>query len=1383
MENQGSFSQSTPGLSSQEATEGCASLVSIRKLKVTFFGSEWGSTKGGFSTINRELAIQLAKNDNVEVSMYLPWYSEEDKRAAAEFKVFLLRGKKKPVFEHIDCLAMIPKHHFMDVVIGHGIHLGQQFLVIKDLHPDCKWIQVVHTDPEELSMFKNYAGATVKGAKKHQAEVQLCKLADLVVAVGPKLTEAYACYLRSCGKDEDVINFTPGIFSEFATINQASKGGETFRVLVFGHGDSEDFCLKGCDIAARAVAELRDEERSFKLVFFGAPKGEELKVKERFLKEGISPSELIVRSAKEREQLAEEFCQADLVIMPSRTEGFGLAALEALSAGLPVLVSGNSGIGKALKKVAYGSNFVVDLEFNNEDSKKWADAIKAVCRKERGVRLKEASLLRQNYAETYQWEAQCSTLVEKMLEMIEEIKRKGPSHPSVTTTERRQQQNAGILERVDHGTLDQGASSLTSNRLSSAMDSQSRVKESHGKRPLHPLEPATLERQGQNRDIPERVDYETFDRGYSSLRSYQLESFGGAQAMIQHRETSTAPDQAVVAVNLGEQGPSSISEAVVHPDLTTKNQHIVGDGVSSDRENEIQRKRPSHPIVTTTVKLRQRRNASIRKKTSTATDQTVVAVNLGEQGPSSISEAVVHPDLTTKNQHIVGDGVSSDRENEIQRKRPSHPIVTTTVKLRQRRNASIRKKTSTAPDQAVVAVNLGEQGPSSISEAVVHPDLTTKNQHIVGDGVSSDRENETSTAPDQAVVAVNLGEQGPSSISEAVVHPDLTTKNQHIVGDGVSSGRENEIQRKRPSHPIVTTTVKLRQRRNASIRKRIVILGIFFLAWLLHGNAVSTTDKRPYQALDEYRKAIEYHKKQLKIAIESSDRSGEGRAYGNLGISYQLLGDYGKSIGYHKKHLKIAIEIGDLSGEGTAYANLAVAYQSLGDDQNSIECLEKHLISLKIGKRSGEGKAIGNLSNSYQLLGDYRKAVKYHEKHLKIAIEIGDRGGEGAAYESLGIAYKSLGAYRKAIQYHKKHLKLAIAIGDRRGEGRAYGNLGISYQLLGDYRESIGYHQKHLKIAIEIGDLSGEGRAYGNLGVAYHSLDDYRKSMECHERRLSIALEIGDRRGEGNAYGNLGNSYQSLGNYSKSIEYLEKHLKIAIEIGDRSGEGNAYGNLGNSYQSLGNYRKSIEYHEKHLKIANEIGDQSGEGRAYGNLGISYQSLGNYQKSMEYFVKHLKIALKAGDRGGEGKAYGNLGVAYQSLGDYRKSVGYLEKHLKIAIEVGNRGGEGKAYGNLGVAYQSLGDYRKSVVYLEKHLTIAIEVGDRSGEGKAYGNLGVAYQSLGDYRKSVGYLEKHLKIAMEVGDRGGEGVGPGSIGVAYHISHLVTIENPLSTLRNI
>ena len=381
---------------------------------MTLLSSEWGSTKGGLSTINRELAVQLAKNDNVEVSMYLPLCSEEDERAAAEFRVHLLKAKKKPGYDPIDWLASVPKDHHIDIVIGHGICLGRQVLTIKEFRPGCKWIQVVHTDPEELAMFKDYADPTVKGAKKHQAEVKLCELADQVVAVGPKLTEAFACYLRSCGKDQNVINLTPGIFSEFTNINQAAEERETFRVLVFGRGDNEDFLVKGYDIAARAVAMLKDEERSFKLVFVGAPDGEEDKVKERFLKEGILPSQLVVRSAKERDELAKQFYEADLAMMPSKTEGFGLVALEALSAGLPVLVSGNSGVGKALKKVPYGSYFVV----NSEEPKKWAKAIRTICSKEREVRLKEAILLRQSYAETYQWEGQCNTLVEKMLEMI-----------------------------------------------------------------------------------------------------------------------------------------------------------------------------------------------------------------------------------------------------------------------------------------------------------------------------------------------------------------------------------------------------------------------------------------------------------------------------------------------------------------------------------------------------------------------------------------------------------------------------------------------------------------------------------------------------------------------------------------------------------------------------------------------------------------------------------------------------------------------------------------------------------------------------------------------------------------------------------------------------
>ena len=395
---------------SQEDHESNSESTSSRKLRVTLLSSEWRSTKGGLSTINRELAIQLAKHPSVEVSVYLPRCSEGDKQVARDHNVRLIKAREMLGLEPNFWLSCLPEDHAVDCVIGHGAVLGQQVQFIKRTHPYCKWIQVVHTAPEELGMYKEYEERISKGEKKHQVEVELCKLADQVVAVGPKLAEAFSGYLRPCGKDQDVLNLTPGIFSEFADVKQASQELGSFSVLVFGRGDSEDFQLKGYDIAAQAITELKDT--TYRLVFVGATSGEEEKVADVLLKQGIDRSQLRVRRFNEsREKLADLFCEVDLAIMPSRTEGFGLAALEALSAGLPVLVSGNSGFGEALKKVPFASSCVVQ----SEDPKDWANAIKAVRGKDRKLRLKEAKIVQGEYAEMYSWQDHCNRLVERML--------------------------------------------------------------------------------------------------------------------------------------------------------------------------------------------------------------------------------------------------------------------------------------------------------------------------------------------------------------------------------------------------------------------------------------------------------------------------------------------------------------------------------------------------------------------------------------------------------------------------------------------------------------------------------------------------------------------------------------------------------------------------------------------------------------------------------------------------------------------------------------------------------------------------------------------------------------------------------------------------------
>ena len=393
----------------EECHENSGTDPSHRKLRVTFLASEWGSSKGGLSTVNRELAINVAKDPNVDVTIFVSRCNDEDIKAALTHKIDLVRAERLLGLDELEWLNFPPNDLQIDVVVGHGVKLGHQAQVIRKSH-NCKWVQVVHTAPEELGMYKTYSNPVSVNEKKHETEVELCKMADFVVTIGPKLSEAFCAYLRGCKRDQMLFEFTPGILAEFSKVEQVVDERKKFRVLVFGRGDDEDFELKGFDIAAKAVASLDDTH----LIFVGAPDGRQDEVKNRLLECGISAQCLTVRSfIQSREKLQSLLCEVDLAVMPSRTEAFGLTGLEALSAGLPILVSGNSGFGEALSKVAFGSLFVID----SDDPAVWAKAIKDVSGKQRRKRLHESELLRMSYQKEYSWEKQSKSLISKMVSM------------------------------------------------------------------------------------------------------------------------------------------------------------------------------------------------------------------------------------------------------------------------------------------------------------------------------------------------------------------------------------------------------------------------------------------------------------------------------------------------------------------------------------------------------------------------------------------------------------------------------------------------------------------------------------------------------------------------------------------------------------------------------------------------------------------------------------------------------------------------------------------------------------------------------------------------------------------------------------------------------
>ena len=390
-------------------------------LHVTLLGGEWGSSAGGLSTINRELAIHLSQQSGVNVSLLCPEKacSTEEIREADGYGITIVEAKERPAYDRLDWLSIPPQGHFMDIVVGHGAKLGRQVQFIRGSaqFPNCKWVQVVHTAPEHLSRYKCYSDPISKGETKHESEVELCKLADLVVPVGPRLKEAYSSYLQRCKTDQDILSITPGLFQrEFGDLvakQDPNEDGE-FKVLLFGRGDDEDFELKGYNIAAQAFTDQRLKDKPYHLVFVGAPEGKQEKVREKLLQRGIAKSQLTVRKfIQSREKLKDLLCEADLAILPSKSEGFGLVALEALSAGLPILVGCRSGFAKALESVLHGHSCVV----NSDDPAEWAKATEAVRVRHR-MRLQEIKSLRAYYGEMHSWEEQCEALVKRMWEMV-----------------------------------------------------------------------------------------------------------------------------------------------------------------------------------------------------------------------------------------------------------------------------------------------------------------------------------------------------------------------------------------------------------------------------------------------------------------------------------------------------------------------------------------------------------------------------------------------------------------------------------------------------------------------------------------------------------------------------------------------------------------------------------------------------------------------------------------------------------------------------------------------------------------------------------------------------------------------------------------------------
>ena len=403
-----------------------------RLIDVMFLCDEWKSSKGGLSTFNRELAINLAETTtgSMNIHCYVSRSDDQDREDAEQHGVNLITAQTVPGSrDPLDWLKVpppeLPNPH---IVIGHGRKLGTPAChIVRGTR--CKWIQFVHVFCEDLGKFKETTAMAVtdtieENEEKHKMEIELCKAADAVVAVGSRLQQKYSRSLPNV----EVEIITPGIVEKFCneSIESREHAGvlsrtlnafksymviKTFNVFMFGRATFEDLSLKGYDIVANAIGSLGGK---FELTFVGSSPGEHRNVERWFLQNTcIKRKQITIRGyCTDQDELKGMFHQSDLVALPSRTEGFGLVGLEAISCGVPILVSGESGVAEALQNVEGGNAVIVG---SDEDG--WARRIREVSSQSPEERQANAKQLRENYRKVHSWKAEC----ERFNRLIENV--------------------------------------------------------------------------------------------------------------------------------------------------------------------------------------------------------------------------------------------------------------------------------------------------------------------------------------------------------------------------------------------------------------------------------------------------------------------------------------------------------------------------------------------------------------------------------------------------------------------------------------------------------------------------------------------------------------------------------------------------------------------------------------------------------------------------------------------------------------------------------------------------------------------------------------------------------------------------------------------------
>ncbi|MCL8300376.1 glycosyltransferase [Pseudomonas mosselii] len=390
------------------------------RLSVLAIATEWQSGRGGLSTLNRNLCLAFARHGATVICVVEPGSGTAHEEGGVQVVV----ARNTPGMDPHDALGRLPElpaDFTPDLIIGHGRVTGPAAKVLAEDHfHSARRLHFVHMAPDEIEWLKpgRQDDAAMRAEERTRTEVDLARGASQVVTIGPRLHGRYLRDLQAEGLSHP-LRLDPGFDSD-SPQDRHPPDGRPWAVLTMGR--MEDAELKGLDIAARAMGRVAADKRvseALELIVRGVPEGSGEATREKVRDWASTPSlSVLVRPYTiEAARLDADLRRSCLVLMPSRTEGFGLVGLEAILAGTPVLVSEKSGLGEllqeALTKEAAVRHVVPVTGDVDIDTDVWSRAVEAILL-DREAAFRRAIELRTNLAKQRTWTVAISALVAEL---------------------------------------------------------------------------------------------------------------------------------------------------------------------------------------------------------------------------------------------------------------------------------------------------------------------------------------------------------------------------------------------------------------------------------------------------------------------------------------------------------------------------------------------------------------------------------------------------------------------------------------------------------------------------------------------------------------------------------------------------------------------------------------------------------------------------------------------------------------------------------------------------------------------------------------------------------------------------------------------------------